>query len=515
MVHTGRLRQTGREIHAGKRPKTTSNSGPERPPQMTCRISWSPLSPANSEGDIFFGSFFGSLSLSPSHAVTPAGVPPMVPSDPSLVDITHDLATLGLILEYDERGFFVVQSVDAGSPAENARVVAGDVVTEFNSVALQPVQRAPAVRKHGIRHGQYAFLRIAKDDACVECALERTLSATDRPRSGNSTSTSSLSPGAHTTMVKQGPPWSAERAGCMLASVHEDFRAALRDIDAFKPLSVDRNSRPPSAVDSKASKGHRGMTMSSNDTGSHGTGNLRWKKLVSYATPSTTASPSFRRVPSSARVRKERGGAAEINLSQALARIEELSQENDALRCKIEQQHPVGNAAWLEQQLRQGQEESQKQLQRTVADFKEREAGYTRQIASLKEELADAHRRVQEVMGACAEYQFQHEKDSLQPSTATMRCLEATCLKIFAIRPAFQDQVCRDVYTMMFSWCFEEWTSPTLAQNIAGGERSQILLQTQCVHSLNAIHPLHQGRAFLRETKPSKTACLIVAPCRR
>ena len=443
----------------------------------------------------------------------------MVQSDPSLVDITHDLATLGLILEYDDRGVFVVQSVDAGSPAEKARVVAGDVVTEFNSVALQPVQRAPAVRKHGIRHGKYAFLRIAKDDACVECALERTLSATDGPEhrgpgSGNSSSTSPLSPAAHNTVVKQGAPWSTERAGCMLASVHEDFRAALRDIDAFKPLSVDRNSRPPSAVEKKASQGHRGTTMSSNDTGSHRMGNLRWKKLVSSATPSTTLSPC-RRVPSSARVTKERGGAAEINLIQALARIEELSQENDALRGKLEQQHPVVNKAWLEQQLRQGREESQKQLQRTVADFQEREAGYTRQIASLKEELAEAHRRVQEVMGACAEYQFQHEKDFLQPSTATMKCLEATCLKIFAIRPAFEDQVCRDVYTMMFSWCFEEWTSPTLAQNIAGGERSQSLLQPQCVHSLNVTHPLHQGRALLRETKPSKTACLTVAPCRR
>lgn len=93
-----------------------------------------------------------------------------------LVDIVAELDTLGLELEYDEPAGFIVCCVQDGSAAAQCgRVNLGDVATEFNSVAIQRLQRAPAVRKHGIRPGKFAFLRVRKaDGSFVECAIERS-----------------------------------------------------------------------------------------------------------------------------------------------------------------------------------------------------------------------------------------------------------------------------------------------------------------------------------------------------
>ena len=84
------------------------------------------------------------------------------------------------------------------------------------------------------------------------------------------------------------------------------------------------------------------------------------------------------------------------------------------------------------------------------------------------------------MMGENAELQFMSTSQSLNPSVAMsryssffvsvkltslrlsltslyVRCLEAMSLKILAIKPDFSGNICRDVYTMMYSWCFENW----------------------------------------------------------
>ena len=93
-----------------------------------------------------------------------------------LVDISGELAGLGLLTDFVENRGFVVRLVQEGSAAaECGRVAHGDVLTEFNSVSIQPLAHLPAVRKHGVRPDcKFAFLRLLKDDGLyVECAIER------------------------------------------------------------------------------------------------------------------------------------------------------------------------------------------------------------------------------------------------------------------------------------------------------------------------------------------------------
>ena len=105
-------------------------------------------------------------------------------SGAALVDISQELEELGLQIEYitlrtrsaPQLNGFVVRLVNDGSAAAQCgRVQQGDIVVEYNSVSLQPLQGRPAVRKHGVRPGKFAFLRLLKENGgYVECAIERS-----------------------------------------------------------------------------------------------------------------------------------------------------------------------------------------------------------------------------------------------------------------------------------------------------------------------------------------------------
>ena len=151
---------------------------------------------------------------------------------------------------------------------------------------------------------------------------------------------------------------------------------------------------------------------------------------------------------------------------QALARIEELSRENDLLRAKLIQYEK--STALLTQQGKEQHEEVETRLQKVMQLNKEREASYQRQIASLKEEAISTNRKLQEMNSERAEQEWLTEKSRLPPSIAISQCLEAMVLKIFSVKPALSDPICSDAYKMMYSWCFEKWISPTLSRNIAG-----------------------------------------------
>ena len=105
-----------------------------------------------------------------------------------LVDISLDLDAVGLQLEYDEHEGFVVHHIKDKSPATRCvrgRVEQGDVVTEYNSVPLQPLppMLRPAVRKHAVRpeHHNFVFLRaLTTKGNFIECILERTEPSTER-----------------------------------------------------------------------------------------------------------------------------------------------------------------------------------------------------------------------------------------------------------------------------------------------------------------------------------------------
>ncbi len=102
-----------------------------------------------------------------------------------MVDISQELEELGLQIEYitlrtrsaaQLDGFVVRLVKDGSAAAQCGRVQQGDIVVEYNSVALQPLQGVrPAVRKHGVRPGKFAFLRLLKENGSyVECAIERS-----------------------------------------------------------------------------------------------------------------------------------------------------------------------------------------------------------------------------------------------------------------------------------------------------------------------------------------------------
>jgi len=425
-----------------------------------------------------------------------------------LVDISAELDSLGLYLEYDEpAGFIVCVVVEGSAAAQCGRVKPGDVATEYNSVSIQPLQLVPAVRKHGVRPGKFAFLRVRKEDGSfVECAIERSDSAPAPPLSQTqSTVKQSIESktSAHAASLLKahnsiphvlpngsgtGPRAngvSGRSLGNFYASPTADERPAPNvhraspvspsASDIHRSLTFDRSSRPSYAVE--RIPGHGGASSSTTSSSScKGLGALRWKNLSNNG-PALSNSKNILFCGGSAPNSAKRRGTSDTenqsriksceenaNLSEALARIEELSQENDSLRAKLER-HEQGHM------LHAQQEEMEKKMQKFVKLTKEKESSYERQIANLKEEVINSHRTVQELMGEKAEHQWMTEKDKVEPSIAISKCLEAVVLKIFAVKPRFSDLICRDTYTMMFTWCFESWLSPTLARNIAGGTR--------------------------------------------
>jgi hypothetical protein len=221
-------------------------------------------------------------------------------ADPSLVDITHDLETLGLLLEYDSAAGFVVCHVQDDSPAaECGRVQRGAVVVEYNSVPVQPLQRAPSVKKHGVRSGKFTFLRILKDGQFIECAIERCVDASGASRSlqmhkhaiekkasgfpaadfiGSRTTNLSKSvpphgPEIRNNGVKKQASLTEASSSWTSMSLHESFRAS----DTTRSLSVDHQSRPPSAVEGRIDKTSTPIRSINSSKGRGGLGTLRWK----------------------------------------------------------------------------------------------------------------------------------------------------------------------------------------------------------------------------------------------
>jgi len=178
-----------------------------------------------------------------------------------LADIKGDLAALGLVLEHGPAGF-AVQLVQNGSAADQCgQVQRGDIVAEYNSVAVQLVGGAPAVRPHGIRSGKFVFLRVRKNDGTfVECAIERdpyrVPGAGHNPNAGRGASAQRRSAAAATAMtVGQDRGWSTS-------------------------LKVDHTARPPAAIE-KSSPGIRSPIRSI----SRGLGKMRWKAYGDDGSP--------------------------------------------------------------------------------------------------------------------------------------------------------------------------------------------------------------------------------------
>eukprot|EP00960_Hanusia_phi_P049700 759717-Hanusia_phi.AAC.8 len=56
-------------------------------------------------------------------------------------------------------------------------------------------------------------------------------------------------------------------------------------------------------------------------------------------------------------------------------------------------------------------------------------------------------------------------------SFGMLRVYENMALSVLSVKPNFQEAVCKDAYTMLFSWCYKSWLTQDLARNIAGGIR--------------------------------------------
>jgi len=422
--------------------------------------------------------------------------------DAGLIDIAAALDKLGVLVEWcDARRGFVVRLVREGSAAAQCgRVKRGDAVTEYNSVAIQAVEGSPAVRSHGVRPGKFAFLRLHREDLTyVECAIERDdravpaqtqsqaggaaeprasvahasiahllANGTGVPANGGMTN-GSLTNGLVRAHHPETPAGSgAKRApGAPETSAHSST-CSLQS-DCCPTLVVDRSARPPSAVDISANRAGGDISIYGS-IGGKGLGHLRWKSPAPAGSwdHGTRSSPPKKHGKCSEGGQHSRAQGSEeyINLREALARVEELSQENDMLRAKLKQHEERQEAV-----LHAEREQMEMNMEKLLKLAKEREISYERQIATLKEEAIDAKRRMQEMMAENEELQWMSDRGEMQPSLAISRCLEALVLKILSVRPDFSDLICRDAYHMMYSWCFEKWLSPSLARNIAGGTR--------------------------------------------
>jgi len=139
----------------------------------------------------------------------------------------------------------------------------------------------------------------------------------------------------------------------------------------------------------------------SNGQGSNGLGSLRWKNLsnngLSLSASANTSVPGSGQTPSSSKKHCKSDQEKQsnrtkyeenTNLAQALARIEELSQENDLLRAKLEQCEQ-GHMLYAHQ------EEMERKMQKVLKLTKDKESSYERQITNLKEEVIHLHTVVQ------------------------------------------------------------------------------------------------------------------------